>query len=202
MKIALISDTHIPTNLRRLPDELMNQLVDVDAILHAGDITSNHVLETLRAIAPTTAVAGNMDPPEVAGKLSDRELVQLDGRTIGVKHGHQPHEVQSHYIAQPYDSPEMELFFQLMASQLPDAEIIVFGHFHRPVITHWNDILFINPGAVAPSHGKSSFAILELSETVKARIVPLGKQQTNSASRWLQEALAFYQSLGCQPPGI
>ncbi|MCK4570695.1 YfcE family phosphodiesterase [Candidatus Bipolaricaulota bacterium] len=179
MRIALISDTHIPTNLDQLSDELLSKIDGVDAILHAGDIVSNNVLKTLAAIAPTTAVAGNMDPPEIADKLSDRELIRLGGRTIGLKHGHQPHEVQSHYIDRPYDSPEMELFFQLMASQLPDAEIIVFGHFHRPVITHWNGILFINPGAVAPSHGKSSFALLELGETVSARIIPLGKQQTN-----------------------
>jgi len=173
MRIALVSDTHIPSSLARLPDELITQLAGVDAILHAGDITSSDVLETLNAIAPTTAVAGNMDPPEVANKLSDQELVQLSGRTIGLKHGHQPHEVQSHYIGSPYDAPEMEVFFQLMAAQLPDAEIIVFGHFHRPVITHWNDILFINPGAVSTVHGESSFAMLEIGETVEARIVPL-----------------------------
>ncbi len=171
MRIALIADTHIPASLDRLPDELLGQLVGVDAILHAGDIVSNDVLDSLAAIAPTTAVIGNMDPPEVANKLSDRELVRLEGRTIGLKHGHQPSGVQSHYIAQPYDSPEMELFFQLMASQLPEAEIIVFGHFHRPVITHWNDILFINPGAVSAAHGESSFAMLELGETANARIV-------------------------------
>jgi len=173
MRIALIADTHIPTSLDRLPDELLSQLVGVDAILHAGDITSNDVLKTLAAIAPTRAVVGNMDPPEVARKLSDCELVRLEGRTIGLKHGHQSQAVQSHYIDRPYDSPEMELFFQLMSSQLPEAEIIVFGHFHRPVITHWNDILFINPGAVAPSHGESSFAMLELRETVNARIIDI-----------------------------
>ena len=178
MRIALVSDTHIPASLDRLPDGLLNQLAGVDAILHAGDIVSNDVLKTLVAIAPTTAVAGNMDPPEVASKLSDRELVPFEGRTIGLKHGHQPHGLQSHYIERPYDAPEMELFFQLMAVQLPAAEIIVFGHFHRPVITHWNDILFINPGAVAPSHGESSFAVLELGETVGASIVLLGRQQT------------------------
>jgi len=173
MRIALISDTHIPASLERLPGELLHQIADVDAILHAGDIVSSDVLQTLAAIAPTTAVVGNMDPPEVVRKLSDRELVQLNGQTIGLKHGHQPHEVQSHYIGKPYDSPEMEVFFQLMASQLPQAEIIVFGHFHHAVIRHWNDILFINPGAVASSNGKSSFAILDLGKTVNARIIDI-----------------------------
>ena len=173
MRIALISDTHIPASLDRLPDELLSQIDGVDAILHAGDIISNDVLKTLAAIAPITAVAGNMDPPEVARKLSERELVRLDGRTIGLSHGHQPHKVQSHYIGRPYDSPEMEMFFELMASQLPKADIIVFGHFHRAVIRHWNDILFINPGAVAPANGESSFAVLALGETVSAQIIPL-----------------------------
>lgn len=173
MKIALISDTHIPESLDRLPDTLMSHLDGVDAILHAGDIVSNDVLKTLAAIAPTTAVAGNMDPPEVAGKLSDKELVALNGRLIGLKHGHQAHQLQSHYIGKPYDGPEMELFFQLMSSQLPQAEIIVFGHFHRAVITQWNSIMFINPGAVSPAHGECSFAMLELGKTVNARIIPL-----------------------------
>ena len=173
MRIALVSDTHIPSNLARLPDELITQLAGVDAILHAGDIVSSSVLETLNAIAPTTAVAGNMDPPEVADTLSDRELVQLEGRTIGLKHGHQPYEVQSHYIGSSYDASEMGLFFQLMSDQLPDAEIIVFGHFHRALITHWNDILFINPGAVASPRGEQSFAMLELGVTVDVQIIPL-----------------------------
>ncbi len=173
MRIALISDTHIPASLERLPGELLHQIADVDAILHAGDIASNDVLKTLAAIAPTTAVAGNMDPPEVAGVLSDRELVRLDGRTIGLKHGHQPNTLQSHYIARSYDSLEMEVFFQLMASQLPKAEIIVFGHFHRAVITYWKEILFINPGAVASLNGKSSFAMLELGDTIDVQILSL-----------------------------
>jgi uncharacterized protein len=173
MKIALIADTHIPTSLARLPDVLLKGLRGADAILHAGDIVAGSVLKELNAIAPTTAVFGNMDPPELARDLSDRVLDRWDGRTIGLKHGHQPHGVQSHYISQPYDSPAMTVFFQLMASQLPGAQIIVFGHFHRAVITTWHDILFINPGAVAPSHGGSSYAILELGEAVTARIVSL-----------------------------
>ncbi len=173
MKIALVSDTHIPTSLAQLPDELLRQIEGVDAIFHAGDIVSNHVLNVLSAIAPLTAVAGNSDPPEVIRTLSDKEVIQLEGRTIGLKHGHQPHGVQSHYIGSSYDSPEMEVFFQLMASQLPEAEIIVFGHFHRPVVKQWNDITFINPGAVAPSHGECSFALLELGELVNVRILPL-----------------------------
>lgn len=173
MRIALISDTHIPTSLARLPGDLLRQIEGVDAILHAGDITSEHMLDVLARIAPTTAVAGNMDPPEVAASLPDRKLLHLGGRTIGLKHGHQPHGIQSHYIGESYDAPEMAVFYQLMSSQLPGADIIVFGHFHRSVVKQRNGILFINPGAVAPSYGECSFAILHLDETVSVEIIPL-----------------------------
>jgi len=179
MKIALVSDTHVPANLRRLPDRLLEKLADVDAILHAGDLVTLDVLEILGAIAPTTAVSGNMDPPEVTRRLNAQEILKLGGRTIGLKHGHQPRRLQNRYIGFSYNAPEFGLFYQAMAAQLPDAEIIVFGHFHAPIIKEWNDRLFINPGSVAPSHGRSSFAVLELDEEVVPRIIKLDQRASN-----------------------
>lgn len=173
MRIGLVSDTHVPTSLSRLPDRLLAHLEGVDAILHAGDLIHLSVVELLEQIAPTTAVAGNMDPPEVARALPDRVILSLGGRSVGLKHGHQDHALQDRYIGLGYDAPEMELFYQAMAAQLPAAEIIVFGHFHAPVVKPWNDRLFVNPGAVAPGHGRSTFAFLELNTEVKVQIVNL-----------------------------
>lgn len=173
MKIALVSDTHVPASLPRLPNRLLDKLAGADAILHAGDLVRLEVLEVLGAIAPTTAVSGNMDPPEVARRLNAQETLKLGGRTIGLKHGHQRQRLQSRYIGLSYDASEFDLFYQAMATQLPAAEIIVFGHFHVPMVKKWNDRLFINPGAVAPWHGRSSFAVLELGENVVPRIIEL-----------------------------
>jgi putative phosphoesterase len=173
MRIALLSDTHVPTSLARLPERLLAHLAGVDAILHAGDLVRMSVLDTLSEIAPTTAVAGNMDPPEVARALPDRVTLRFGDRWIGLQHGHQRHALQDRYIGLGYDAPEMELFYQAMAAQLPDAGIIVFGHFHAPVVKHWDNRLFVNPGAVVPTHGRSTFALLELGTEVKARIVEL-----------------------------
>jgi len=173
MKIALVSDTHVPASLPRLPDRLLEKLAGADAILHAGDLVTLEVLEILGAIAPTTAVSGNMDPPEVNRRLNAQETLKLGGRTIGLQHGHQRRSLQSRYIGLSYDASEFDLFYQAMATQLPDAEIIGGGHFHVPVIKEWNDRLFINPGAVAASHRRSSFAILELGEKAIPRIIEL-----------------------------
>jgi hypothetical protein len=173
MKIGLVSDTHLPTTIRRLPDGLLDRLAGVDWILHAGDLVSADVLDRLRKIAPTTAVVGNMDPPELAARLASREILQLSGRTIGLQHGHQRSALQDRYIGLPYDAPEFELFYQAMVAQLPGAEIVVFGHFHTPVVREWKGILFVNPGSIAPPHRRLTFGILELGETVEARILNL-----------------------------
>jgi predicted phosphodiesterase len=57
-----------------------------------------------------------------------------------------------------------------MATQLPDAEVIVFGHFHVPMVREWHGILFVNPGSVAPPHARPTFAVLEIGERLIARV--------------------------------
>jgi putative phosphoesterase len=173
MKIAAIADTHVPTSRADLPDELLTRLHNVDRILHAGDLVTLRVLERLSAIAPTDAVAGNMDPPEVRAALPLRRLIRLAGRTIGLHHGHQRHTLQSRYIAHDYHSPAFELFYEAMTSQLPGAELIVFGHFHSPVVVEWRGVLFVNPGSIAPPHAWPTYAEIEIDRTIEARIVGL-----------------------------
>lgn len=177
MRIALISDTHVPGSLRELPEGLIERLQGVECILHAGDLANLGVLECLDEIAATTAVFGNMDPPEVRAKLSDHEVLELADRTIGLAHGHQPHRLQDRYIRFDYGATEFDLFFQTMAAQLPGAEIIVFGHFHKPLIKRWRDVLFVNPGSIAPPHACPTFAMLELGDDVDVRIVELGSDR-------------------------
>jgi len=162
LRIGIVSDTHASRSANEIPARLFDRLQGVDHILHAGDIVGLPILKALERIAPVTAVVGNMDRPELLSHLREREIVELGGRTIGVSHGHQPHALQSHYIARDYNDAAFDLFFGVMREQLPGAEIIVFGHFHRAVIRSWRDVLFINPGSIAPPHREPTFALLDL----------------------------------------
>ena len=56
MKLGIISDTH-----DLLRPEVLAALTGVDAILHAGDINSQQILDQLQTIAPVYAVRGNAD---------------------------------------------------------------------------------------------------------------------------------------------
>jgi hypothetical protein len=169
-RVGLVADTHVPSSLSRLPEALSAALGSVHHIIHAGDLVSLSVLEELGTMAPTTAVVGNCDPPEVAGRLPLRTTLSLAGRRVGVHHGHQRHALQNQYIGRGYDAPEFDLFYQAMSSQLPGCDVIVFGYFHAHVVKEWRGILFVNPGSIAPPHARPTFAVLEIGQAIAARV--------------------------------
>src|SRR5512143_623838 len=83
--LGVIADSHIPDRMPDLPPGVFAALAGVEAILHAGDVSIQRVLDALAAIAPVYAVAGNRD---FLLKLPlDRQLT-FDGVTIGLTHGH------------------------------------------------------------------------------------------------------------------
>ena len=173
-KVALISDTHIPTILAELPSHLIDQLRGVHRILHAGDLVSLDTLQPLQAIASTLAVHGNSDELEVLHHLPYKQMVTIAGHRIGLIHGNRSADVERKYL-QPdfnYDSPVMEAFYEFLLAELPVAGIIVFGHFHVPEIRYYKHCLLINPGSIAPYRGQRSYGLLELEPgQVKAEII-------------------------------
>ena len=127
MIIGLISDTH---SLVR-PD-VFDALKDVELILHAGDVGGRSVLDELSAIAPVRAVFGNTDVPGDPD-LDDTIDLIVDGVSIHVSHGHE--------LGNPTPA-------RLLARYT--ADVIVYGHTHKPLTTREGSRLVINPGAAGP----------------------------------------------------
>jgi putative phosphoesterase len=127
MVIGVISDTH-----GLLRPEVFEALAGVEVILHAGDVGGQSILIELAAIAPVRAVYGNCDAPGEPGLAASVEL-RIEGRSIHVSHGHE--------LGQP--TPE-----KLLARY--KADVIVFGHTHRPLVEHAGRRLVLNPGAAGP----------------------------------------------------
>lgn len=130
--IGLISDTH---GLVR--PEIFTALAGVSEILHAGDVgfaaDGGDVLTELGAIAPIRAVYGNTDTPG-RPDLHERLDVLIRGIRVVVTHGHE------------LGSPTPEA----LVAAYPHAEVIVYGHTHKPMITRIGDTLVVNPGAAGP----------------------------------------------------
>ena len=144
MIVGLISDTH---SLMRA--EALAALAGVEMILHAGDVGGHSVLRELGAIAPVHAVYGNTDDP--AQGLPQRLDLPLGGLTVHVSHGHEIGSPTPERLVREYD-----------------ADVIVFGHTHKPVIQTIGKTLIINPGAAGPRRFKlqPTVAILTIAGTV------------------------------------
>jgi putative phosphoesterase len=153
MRLGVIADTH-----GLLRPEVFHAFAEVDHILHAGDIGSLELLAELEALAPVTAVYGNTDGSEVRQRVPRVAQVELDGFDIVVTHGDQ--------LGSP--TPEK------LNAAFPDAQILVYGHTHRPLLTVVDVVVTVmNPGSAGARRFKlpPSVGILEL----EAGIPPRGR---------------------------
>ena len=158
MRLGIISDTH-----GMLRPQVFEIFREVDHILHGGDVGRSDLLVELRALAPVTAVYGNSDGFDLRNELPQVAEVELDGFSVVVTHGDQ--------LGSPTPAKLVAAF--------PDAEIIIFGHSHRPLLELVDKtITVMNPGgAGAPRFGiPPSVGILELEPGIppRGRIVPIG----------------------------
>jgi uncharacterized protein len=122
--IGLISDTH---GLVR-PD-VHDALAGVELILHAGDVGGDGVLDELATIAPVLAVRGNTDPSGNARLVTSIDR-NIDGVSIHVSHGHE------------VGSPTPEKLLKRYA-----ADVVIYGHTHRQLVTKSGSRWAVNPGA-------------------------------------------------------
>jgi putative phosphoesterase len=151
MRLGVIADTH---NLLR--PEVLDVFRGVDRILHAGDIGEPGLLDALEAIAPVIAVWGNTDSPEIRARVPEIVETELDGFRFLLVHGHQ--------VGSP--TPEK------LNRAWPDAEVIVFGHTHRPLLTIVDQVVTVmNPGGAGPLRFglPPSIGIMELEPGIPPR---------------------------------
>jgi putative phosphoesterase len=157
MRLGVISDTH-----GLLRPEVFDAFEGVDHILHAGDVGNPGILRDLEGLAPVTAVYGNTDGAELRRILPRVAMLELDGFDIVVTHGDQ------------LGSPTPEA----LHSAFPDAQIIIYGHTHKPLLTLVDVVVTVlNPGGAGARRFKlpPSVAILELEAGIppRGRILPL-----------------------------
>ena len=138
--VGLISDTH-----GLIRPGVHDALEGVELILHAGDVGGPEILDELRLIAPIKAVFGNTDP---AGDptLADRIDLKLGGVRIHLSHGHEVGSPTPAKLAARYD-----------------ADIVVYGHTHKQLVTKLDRQLFVNPGAAGPKRFSLSPSVARLS---------------------------------------
>lgn len=148
---GVISDTHCPKRLARLPDAIFTALDGVDLILHAGDVGELWVLDALSRLAPVVAVHGNDETPDAVAALPYRQVVTIAGQRILLMHGHFTDPAQE--AAQRADDRWSSSFARWTSiAHEHGASIVVYGHSHIPTAAQQDGVWLINGGAIAPAN--------------------------------------------------
>lgn len=98
-------------------------------IVHAGDIGGPEIVGQLEALAPVTAIRGNVDVGAWAGVYPEKATVTLFGRRI-----HVVHDVK-------------ELAVDVRAEGI---QWVVSGHSHKAGHVARDGVQFVNPGSAGP----------------------------------------------------
>ena len=122
--VGLISDTH-----GLLRPEAVAALRGSDFIVHAGDVGDPEILQRLEALAPVTAVRGNIDRGEWAAALPETAVLEVGGASIYVIHG--------------LDDLDLD-------PAAAGFQAVISGHSHRPGQSERNGVLYVNPGSAGP----------------------------------------------------
>lgn len=134
-RVAILSDTHIPSRAREIPDWVAAELQRAEYVIHAGDFDSPAPYDRVAELAEgeLTAVSGNMDPhglslPETAGiEIADQPFVVTHG--TGPPAGYE------------------ERVRETARERVPDGDpIVVSGHTHS-VLDDADGIRILNPGS-------------------------------------------------------
>ena len=133
--ILILSDTH-----GLLREEVKALLAPADVVIHAGDINTPAIVDTLRAVGESYIVRGNNDK-DWAEALPQTLRVELGGVRILMIHNKRE-----------------------LPKELGDAQLIVFGHSHKYFEQTIDGRLWLNPGSCGKRRfdQEISFALLHI----------------------------------------
>jgi len=135
VKVLAISDTHINDRADEIPD-VMERLIyeerPYDAVVFAGDLTREEVLEWVRSLAPKQyVVEGNMDYLNLPEYLVE----DFSGIRVGVIHGHQIH-------------PRGDIVKLCKVADKLNVKVLITGHTHNALVRSHSNKVIVNPGSL------------------------------------------------------
>ena len=160
MRLGVISDTHGHVELTR-PAVRMLESLDVDVVLHCGDIGSIAVVELLAAW-PAHFVFGNCDSDLASFAAAIEKLgqkchgqfgeLEFEGVRVALTHSH-----------------DARRFLQTINSG--EYGLVCYGHTHVAAIDRRGPTMVLNPGAIYRAN-PHSIAVVDL-PALEATIIEL-----------------------------
>jgi len=145
MKVLIVSDTH-----RRNENYFrVAKMHNPDMVIHCGDIEGSEFALSSAVDCPVHMICGNND---FFSQLPRELELRVGGRKIWVTHGH------NYYVSMGNEILKQEAIAK-------GADIVLYGHTHRPVLDMGGDVIALNPGSLSyprQEGRKPSYAIMEI----------------------------------------
>ncbi len=154
MKILIVSDTH---NSHKNLKKVLETEHGIDLLIHLGDTEGGEKYIESLAGCPSHILAGNND--FCCRNPREKEFV-LEGHHVFLTHGH------------TYMVALGEERLKRVAKE-KGADIVMYGHTHRPSLTRDEGLLILNPGSIAyprqPGR-RATYMVMELEKGKEAQV--------------------------------
>ncbi len=151
MRILIVSDTHGRHNNL---DRALEKAGAIDMFIHLGDVEGGEEYIDAVVNCKKHIVRGNND---YFSDLPREEEFYIEDKRVFITHGH-------NYCV----SMDMEMIRK--EAKKREADIVMFGHTHRPYFRRERDITLLNPGSLSfprQEGRKGSYMILETDKSGK-----------------------------------
>lgn len=153
MKVLIVSDTH--RNLRNF-EKVLECEKNIDMLLHLGDVEDDQEYLEIIMECPVHIVAGNND---FFSDLPNEVVIQVGKYRVFMTHGH------GYYVSAHTNRLKD-------AARSRHADIVMYGHTHKPDIDTSDDVIVVNPGSISyprQKDKKPSYIIMEIDEKAEAK---------------------------------
>lgn len=152
MRILIISDTHgRHANL----ETILEKIKPIDMLIHLGDAEREEYYIEALAECPVEIVAGNND---YFSQLPKEKEIQIGRYKVFLTHGHY------YYVSMGTEHLCEE-------AEARGADIVMFGHTHRPCMEYKDKLVVLNPGSLSyprQEGHKPSYILMELDKNGEA----------------------------------
>lgn len=158
MKIVVVSDTH--GNNKYILETLL-EMEKPDMLFHLGDYVEDGEKISKALGIETIIVKGNGDYFNT--KYKEDELINIKNKKIFLTHGHK-YNVENGITNLYYKGLEL------------GADLVLFGHIHKPIIEIEKNIIIMNPGSASIPRSPDkikTFGLVNIGEKINTKIIQI-----------------------------
>ncbi|MDD4859772.1 MAG: YfcE family phosphodiesterase [Dehalococcoidales bacterium] len=179
-RICVLGDTHIK-HWHQLSTAIKSEFSSSDYILHLGDFDSLELLEEFKKSSKFYGITGNHDGPSLKALLPAQDIIEIDGKRLGLVHGHG--------CSLPWGL-RRGLQARFRGEKL---DAILYGHTHRMNNVFDRGTLFFNPGSAAGRFpaGNASYGVITVNATLGSNLFTVENTVGVEPSSVLPEQLSY-----------